>query len=248
MAVMDEFKEERANLKNKSLWKKISYFWMYYKWYVIGILIAVLAIGGTVYSIATQKEEVLFGITLNGAPTMYEEDFVNGFMEYADIDAEESVVTINSTLRMNSSYSSESVGASEFIMVYTIAGDMDFAAMDPWGFTHYAYSSIFTDLSTLFTEKELEKLDGMVYYMDAAVARQIEELESAGKSADDVPLPNPFKPEEMQEPIPVGIDISGCRSFTDAYYYEGGTTYLAIINNSDSKDMAVKFAKYILGW
>lgn len=248
MAVMDEFKEERANLKNKSLWKKISYFWMYYKWYVIGILLAVVIIGGAIYSIATQKEEVLFGITLNGAPTMYEEGFVNGFTEYANIDTEECKVTINSTLRMNSSYSSESVGASEFIMVYTIAGDMDFAAMDPWGFTHYAYSSIFTDLSTLFTEEELERLDGMVYYMDAAVARRIEELEAAGKSADDVPLPNPFNPDEMQEPVPVGIDISGCKSFTDAYYYQDGITYLAIINNSDSKDMAVKFAKYILGW
>ena len=248
MAVMDEFKEERANLKNKSLRKRIAYFWMYYKWYVIGGLLAVIAIVGTIRSILSQKEELLFGITLNGSPTIYEEDFLNGFMEYAGIDSEEYAVTLNSSLRMDSNPSESSIGASEFIMVYTYAGDLDVAAMDPWCFTHYSYNNIFTDLSTVFTEKELEDLRGLIYYMDAATFREIEELEAAGKSADDVPLPNPFKPEEMREPIPVGINISGCKNFTDAYYYQGGTVYLAIINNSDSKDLAVKFAKYTLGW
>lgn len=247
MAVMDEFKEERANLKNKSLWKKISYFWMYYKWYVIVSIIAVVAVAGTIYSIISQKEEVLFGVTLNGSPTMNAEDFINGFLEYAEIDTEQYTVTVNTSLRMDSQYSTDSLNASEFIMVYTYAGDMDFATMDPRCFAHYAYSGIFTDLSSLFTTEELEALDGIIYYMDAATAREIEELESAGQSADDVLLPDPFVPAEMEEPVPVGIDISGCTAFTDSYYYQDGTVYFAFINNSDSKDMAVKFANYILG-
>lgn len=247
MAVMDEFKEERANLKNKSLGKKIGYFWMYYKWYVIVGIIAVAAIAGTVYSIATQKADALFGVTLNGYPTMYQEDFVTGFMEYANIDAEEYAVNINSSLRMSSAMDSDSMSAAEFITVYTFAGDMDFMTADPWAFTHYTYNNIFADLSTLLDEQTLQDLDGKLLYMDAAVMRKIEEIQQTGESADDVALPNPFKPEEMQEPVPIGIDISSCSSFMDAYYYEDSTAYLGIVANAGSKETAVEFVKYIIG-
>lgn len=246
MAVMDEFKEERANLKNKSLGKRIGYFWMYYKWYVIVGIIVVVAIAGTAYSIANQKADALFGVTLNGYSTINEKDFVNGFMEYANIDTEEYTVNFNSSLRMNSTLDSGSMSASQFIMVYTYAGDLDFLTADPWAFTHYTYNGIFADLSTLIDEQTLKELEGKLLYMDAAVMRKIEELQDAGESADDVALPNPFNPEEMQEPVLIGIDISSCDSFMDAYYYEGDTAYLAIIANAEHKETAVEFIKYLI--
>ena len=235
MAVMDEFKEERANLKNKSLGKKIGYFWMYYKWYVLGTIFAVTVISAMLYSILTQKADAIFGIVLNGAPTIYEEDFVNGFIEYAAIDTEEFNVSFNSSMRMNSSMDTNSMGSAEFITVYTYAGDMDFMVADPWAFTHYTYNGIFADLSTLLDEQTLQELDGKILYMDASLMAEIVQLHKEGKSTDDMPLPNPFNPEEMKEPVPIGIDISSYSAFMDAYYYEGGTAYFAIINNAGRK-------------
>lgn len=35
MAVMDEFKVERETIKNAKFIDKFSYFWTYYKWWVI---------------------------------------------------------------------------------------------------------------------------------------------------------------------------------------------------------------------
>ena len=247
MAVMDEFKEERANLKNKPLRKKIGYFWMYYKWYVIVGVIAVAAIAGTAYSIANQKADALFGVTLNGMPTQNEEAFLNGFMEYAGIDTEEYTFNVNASLHMSSARDKSSMSAAEFIMVYTIAGDMDFMTADPWAYTHYMYNDIFADLSTLMDEETLQALEGKILYSDAAVIREIRELQSDGKSADAVSLPNPFHPEEMKEPVPVGIDISNCEAFTDAYYYQNGTAYIGIISSSDRKEVAVEFIEYLLG-
>ena len=42
MPLMDEFKEERASIKNAPFKKKLRYFWDYYKWHVIITVAAVV--------------------------------------------------------------------------------------------------------------------------------------------------------------------------------------------------------------
>lgn len=245
MAVMDEFKEERENLKNQPLKKKLSYFWTYYKWYVLGGLLAIIAIAATVRGFLTRTEDALYGIVVNGYASDNEEAFFNSFADYAGIDTDEYSVSLNSTLRMYDRIDESTLSASQFIMVYTSAGDLDIAVMDNAPFTKYAYSGIYLDLSTLLDSKLYASLSDRMYYMDNAVYRQIEELEANGQSSADVVLPDPFKPEDMQEPVPVGIDLTGCSRFMDTYYYESGTAYLGIVGNSRHMDTAVKFIEYL---
>ena len=65
MPVMDEFKEERAALRNGTPKEKFQYFLDYYKWYVIvGILVLVSA-GSIIYQMVTQKERAIFVALLN---------------------------------------------------------------------------------------------------------------------------------------------------------------------------------------
>ncbi len=244
MAVMDEFKEERANLKNQPFKKKLSYFWTYYKWYVLGGIAAVAFLISIVSGFFNRTNYALYGAMLNGIPFETEETFLNDFMDYAGIDKGKYTVSFNTSL----SFENNAIGSAEFIMVYIAARDLDVLVGDPDSFSRYAYSNVYMDLSEALSTETLAELSesGKVYYIDNAVATQIEALQNSNQSAENIVLPDPFKPEEMQEPIPVGVDISSCPKFTDAYYYKEGISYLGIIANTKRGDTAIKFLTFLL--
>lgn len=248
MALMDEFKEEREKLKEQPLKKKASYFWTYYKWYVLGSLLAVIILVTVVREIVTSKDTVLYSVAINGYPMGEENIFENAFMEYAGFNKDKEEIFINTTLRMSDdSYDASSMDATQFMMVYIAASDLDVCIMDPPPFEHYTYGGIYMDLRTCLSEEMLASLSGKLYYMDNAVYEEIDALERDGKyeAVAEVKLPDPLKPEEMIEPIPVGIDISGCSKFTDSYYYEDNNMYLGICGNTKRLETALKFIDYI---
>ena len=56
MALMDEFKEERASIKNGTFKQKFSYFWCYYKWHVICSVLAVVIVVSYIHAVVTRKD------------------------------------------------------------------------------------------------------------------------------------------------------------------------------------------------
>lgn len=245
MAVMDEFKEERKKLKGQSFKKKFSYFWTYYKWYVLGGILAIVVITGVVRDYMSKKDDALYGILVNGYLAGDEDAFAQSFADYAGIDTEKYAVSFNATLRMYDRIDESTMSASQFITVYSAAQDLDIAIMDPVRFQRYSYGALFLDLRSVLSSEMLARLEDKLYYVDLTVVNEIEYLEDNNQSTEDVFLPDPHKPEEMDNPIPVGIDISGCKSFTDTYYYEDSTCYASIIVNSKRKDTAVKFLEFL---
>lgn len=208
MALMDEFKEERESIKNQPFKKKISYFWTYYKWYVLGGIFAAAVLISIVSSFLNRTNYALYGAMINGIPFETEQAFLDGFMDYAGIDKDKNTVTFNTSL----SFEGNSIGTAEFIMVYIAARDLDVIVGDPDSFSRYAYSSVYLDLSEALDAETIAALSeaGRLYYIDHAVADKIEELQNTNQSAEEVTKPDPFHPEDMQEPVPVGIDISEC--------------------------------------
>lgn len=245
MAVMDEFKEEREKIKEQSFKKKFSYFWYYYKWHVIGSIVGIAFLSSLIYEFATKKEDALYGVMLNGYILSEEDTLAQDFAEYAEIDTSEYAVQFNYTLRMSEQMTEDSLSAQEFLMVYSAAKDLDVCAMDPYCFDKYAYGSLFASLEPYLDSALLEKLSDKLYYVDYQVLLQIEEMQDNGESTTDIEIPDPHKPEEMEQPIPVGIDISGCSKFTDVYYYKETPTYIGIVISSERTDMAAKFIEYL---
>lgn len=244
MALMDEFKEERESIKNQPFKKKISYFWTYYKWYVLGGIFAAVVLISIVSGFLNRTNYALYGAMINGIPFETEQAFLDGFMDYAGIDKDKNTVTFNTSL----SFEGNSIGTAEFIMVYIAARDLDVIVGDPDSFSRYAYSSVYLDLSEALDAETIAALSeaGRLYYIDRAVADKIEELQNTNQSSEEVTKPDPFHPEDMQEPVPVGIDISECSKFTDAYYYKEGSSYLGIVSNTKQLANAVKFITFLL--
>ena len=67
MPVMDEFKEERAALKQGTFKQKARYVWDYYRWYFIGGAIAAVCLFTLVRDIVTHKDAGFYACMLNGA-------------------------------------------------------------------------------------------------------------------------------------------------------------------------------------
>ncbi len=248
MPVMDEFKEERAALKNKPLKKKISYFWTYYKWYALGGAIALIAVISVAVTIITHKEEALFGIVVNTSTIGEEKAFSSGFMEYAGIDPDQYEVTFNSALILTEMMSPDAVSTRELIMVYTASGDMDVAIMDTLAFETYAYSELFFDLRSILPADMLSSLDGRIYYRDEAIAERLRDEDSPADGTDteeEIVFPDPFCPEEMTDPTPIGIDISGSQVLESTYYYPRKPVLLGIPATSRRVDTAVRFIEYL---
>ena len=244
MALMDEFKEERENIKNQTFKKRISYFWMYYKWYVLGGILAAAVLISLISGFLNRTNYALYGAMINGIPFETEQAFLDDFMDYAGIDKDKNAVAFNTSL----SFEGNAIGTAEFITVYIAARDLDVIAGDPDSFSRYAYSSVYLDLSEALDAKTIAALSqaGRLYYIDRAVADKIDELQNTNQSAEGVSKPDPFRPEDMEDPVPVGVDISECSKFTDAYYYKEGSSYLGIVANTKQLANAVKFITFLL--
>ena len=245
MAVMDEFKEERANLKNQPLKKRLAYFWTYYKWHVLGGLFAALVAIVLIRDMTGQTKDVLYGAFLNAYSTEIEETLADDFAAYLGIDTNKYSVTFNSGLRMSEQFDANAIDTGEFFSVYIAAGDLDVAVMDPYNFRKYAYADTYKDLRDCLDDKMLNFFSDKLFYVDLALLEEVEARSQAHLSTEDLIFPDPSHPEEMTDPIPVGIDISGCSRFTDAYYYQSEQIYLGIIINSDSVDTAVRFLEFL---
>lgn len=245
MAVMDEFKEEREKIKDQPFKKKLAYFWCYYKWFVIIGVLLVVAVVSTVYGILTRTTSALYGVVVNSMTLGDEDALMQDFTDYAGLDTNKYHAEINASLIIGSEVDETTLNSSQFIMVYMAAQDLDFAVMEPDTFARFTYNDIYLDLRQCFSEEELDAMSDKLYYMDKAVLDKINEMTAAEESTENVVLPDPFSPELMEEPIPVGINISGCSKLMDVYYYEGGTAYLGITTNSPHVDMVKTFLAYL---
>lgn len=245
MAAMDEFRDLREKIKEQPLKKKISYIWYYYKWFILGSITLIAVIIGTIYGFVTRTENVLYGVAVNAVTVGDDIAFVDEFYEYAQIDTKEYDVLINDTLVITDEMNETTINSTQTIMVYMSAEQLDITVMDPECFYKLAYNDIYMDLRTCLSEDELAALEGKLYYIDGAALAEINELAEANESTEVVKTPDPLKPEEMEDPIPVGIDISSCEKFMDVYYYEDGVAYLGITNNTNHIDMVKTFLTYI---
>ena len=247
MAVMDEFKEEREAVKTKPLKEKLSYFWTYYKWFVIIPLIIVIFVGTLIYQKITAKEPLLHGILLN--TNTLESDssaLINGFYEEQDIDQKEYEIDINTTL----SYYPESQNATsnsatlQALMAWNSVGDIDFISGDIKALKDLAYKGYFTDLSDILTEEQFARYESHFLYIDQAVVEQRNKAFDTNTEISSIPLPDCDKPEEMEDPVPVLLSLTPDDTLAQAYGTDVEAIILGISSNAQNTDMAFTFIEY----
>lgn len=249
MPVMDEFKKERETLKDKPFRDKLSYFVTYYKWHVIGIISILALVIGIGRSMLNYKEVGMYGILLNAYATTLEakDDFCDDFVAYSGFDTDTYNIDFEYTFRMGETMDSAGLSASQTIMVYIAAGDIDIMTMDTFNFNKYAYNGVYADLREILTEEELETYKDKLFYMDRNYYEYLSESSKDNTSLQyeyDYPVYN--DPDSMIDPIPVGINLKDSEKFNTYFSYKGEDVYIGVLLNTKHRDTCKQLLDFLL--
>lgn len=250
MALMDEFKKERENIKNGTPKQKAAYFWEYYKWYVIIPVIILIGLIYFIHNIVTRTDDVLNGLLINvqnpDSQTLVEQTADN-FAKEMKIDTKEYSVSLNSSLTYipNNTSGMANYETSQALMAWIGAGAVDFINSDTNTMTELAYREYFGDLREFLSESEITKYEPYFLYIDQAVIDARNDALENNQEADAITIPDCRKPETMEKPVPVLIDMSQCKLLTDIYSGKDNLA-LGIVSNAPNPDMTLNFIKYVM--
>lgn len=248
MPVMDEFKEEREAMKNGTPKQKLTYFWDYYRWHVIiGVIVVILAFF-LIHQMAARKETAFYALMLNATAYHYMEDTsanTAAFAEYAGIDEKKYQIMYDTSIQIGTS-AGDDYNSNQKLMVYLAAAELDVMVSDSNSIQTYAYQGQFQNLSDFLTEEQLAKYADSFYYIDRAV---VKEAEAASEAYDFDYIPvygNPRHPEEMEDPVPVGIYLDESCSLLEDYYFRGEEVVVSVLINTKRPERASVFIDFLM--
>lgn len=247
MPVMDEFREEREAMKEKSFKEKFQYFVDYYKWHVIGGVLLVAFAVSLIHSVVTHKDFAFYCAFLNTYQTEAAETFREEFAERAEIDLEQYEVMLDTDLYITDNvYDESNVGSIQRLMVYIAAGDIDVMAGDVNSMNQYAYNETFTDLRQLLPEELQTILEPYYYYMDGAVSEEINLHQEMGEIDYVAQYPvTPSDPETMEDPIPVGLYIQDCPRIQESFIFQDSEAVMCVVANAEDTTMVLEYIRFV---
>lgn len=239
MPVMDEFKEQRAAMKEKPLKDRLEHFWYYHKWYIIAGVVGIVFVVMLVGSILNSKDTA-FRATITDVDVIGEEQpLIDGFTEYSKIDTDAYNVFFDSALYfINGNYQSPTK-----ITAMLSNADIDVLSFATEYFEQYAYNDTFLDLRTCMSAEELKAYEGRIFYIDQQIVIENEE-HNLDEEYEYQYAEDPLNPDSMTTPVPVGILISDSETLTDVYSFVD-TSYMGIPKNAQHVDKALAFLEYI---
>jgi len=247
MKIIDYIKNAYTSIKEIPKEERLSYFLDYYKWHVVAILLAIALLIQGVVSISNRKDPVFYGILLNCMISIDDDAFVEGFYEYAGIDAATQEVAFYTDIILKDGRNKNYISSFQRIMAGIATKETDFLVGQEDSFRLCAYSTsrLLMDLRELLDADTLSKLSDRLYYIDGAVLNQLSAEAGTQVDTSIINDPDPTKPEAMTDPIPVGLDISDCQAFQSAYYFPNTTLYLGVATNTPRTELTNQFIAYL---
>ena len=232
--------------KWKRVWKKTVNFWYYHKWKVLLVLF-LTALG--VYGISTalaQKELAFSGVMIN-CYSQKESTLAEDFARYEQIDTDTYDVLLEDNVVLAENYTQGNMMVLQSLLARVNAGELDILAADTDVFRLYANatSGILADVRDYLDEEALTALSGQIYYIDRAFLSVLQEAVGSEEAYKALEYPDPHRPEEMTEPVPVGIDISNCPKIQAAYNLGESPLYLGIIANTQRPETVAHFIEFL---
>ncbi len=240
---------EWKKMCQKPLKQRLAYFWDYYKWYAIAAAVLLAVVAVYVGGLLSEPEDSVYGLMLNNCNMLNQQrneqlaqDMASEFRQELGRSEKE----LELTLDVSHSYDPDSgyygnYDTLQLILNYSMGGMLDFVVADEASMLDLAYAGYFRNLKDLFSEQELEQYSGQLLYVDMAVILK----ENGSMEAGGSDYPDPRKQEDMEEPVPVFVDVSASDKIGQLYS-EGKNVFFAIVGN-DSRGYAHAFLNDLLG-
>lgn len=257
--VSDEIREQTQKMKNMTFKQKISYFWTYFKVHTAVAILIIAVVSSFLHHIITSKDSAFYGIMLNNY-MLDRTSMETAFSEYAGIDTE----TYDCLIDTDSSFSYQSmseydIATNQQIVALVQAKELDSFVLNDQVFFNFAFNEMMLDLREVYTEEELAKYEGNIYYIDNAEieAASLDEMnyekimeESAmRRSATTEEIlaeaETHRNPDTMKEPVPVGIYIEDSPFIQKTNSYPGRVPIFGISVTSQRIDTAKQYLYFL---
>lgn len=248
MALKDEIKRERqAVAKYGTPEDKWNYFKDYYMVRTIAVIAVLVFAICFIYDTVTKPDIVLNGIFLNtfnfderaDSAAELEEEFTKHLKLTPEFEV---AFSSNLTLTGNAAQDYQS---SQAMSVQIAAGQLDFVVSPLNIILDYGYGGMLAGLNEVLTPEQMETYKPYFLYMDMAVYDARNEAADNGQDVKDVAIPDPTKPDTMEKPVPVLIDVSKCDKLASIYAYDFGTLAIGLSSTAPNPENICKFVDYL---
>lgn len=248
MPVMDEFKKERDAIKNGTPKQKLSYFIYYYKWHVIAAVLVVLAVISLIRHYVNQKDIAFYACLVNSVEGENTAEYIQSFADYAGIDTNAYEICFDTSILISDPEENPETieAASQKLMIYIAAGNLDVLLTDATSIQHYANAQIFYDLRDFLTPEQTKLYEPYFYYVDMKVVQELQETMTSSEEEYIPTYPDPTKPDEMDQPVPVGIWIKHGGALAENYVFLDDDLVLAVLPNAKNPEAASKFIDFLM--
>ena len=182
--IKNELRNEKEKLSRMNFGQKLQYIFDYYKFYIIGAVVAVVLISSVISTFLNNKPLAFYAMFLNAIGTdvsVSEEELESGFTAFAEVTDGSEKVVIDTTASFNPNVNSQfSMAQNAKITALFSSHDLDAMVIDPGVFTYYALNGAFTDLREVLSESEFEKYksENKIYYIDGALQQKLKSMDS----------------------------------------------------------------------
>lgn len=252
MKLRDQLREEMAILKALKGKERMQHLFQYYKWRIFAILLVFALLLSLVVNAIIKKDYILSGVLLNYTETTSDDNLsamTDAFLTEYGIDKKEytlELVTSLTYLRDNAEFSTDTYMAVENLTARITGKMLDFVICDITSMENLAYSEFFVDLSTVLTKEQLDAYAPYILYMDMAFLEKLEEIVESENYDVEIEVPDSTKPETMEKPVPVFIDISGSAYFRSLNTDRENMTVMAIAVNAPHEDAVRNFVDFLM--
>lgn len=226
-------------LKGKPLKDKLKHIFTYYKLPIIAIVLVLMIVFSLATQLASAKDTMLHVYCLDSFVAQEkEETILLEISQAVGIDQEKEQIEI--TAKQNPQgelYEGEALAAQ------IMGGMIDVLALPEDISLQWLYQDVFADLSEILTADQLRAYEDMLLYVDGAV---LEKMDHLSQQENPLQFPDPTKPEEMEDPIPVAVRVLDGSEFADVFFSNQQSIVIGIVANAPNPENAVFFVDYVV--
>ena len=247
MTVREAVRAQREAMKNRTLKENLSFLWDYYGLKAICLLIGLVLLISLIVSVTTQKETAFCGVFFGSSAPSEETEYLRQFADAAGINTARSELTVQTfpDVDLHESITEEIYQYMQLFSAMVSAQMVDIIAADSDLFLYYGYAGYATDLRTVFTAEQLALLAPYVYYIDGEILSLLETQYDSSFQLEE--YPDPTKPEDMADPIPVAVSLrAASQSFQDTYGFIPEDVIIGVCANTEHPENVLAFLRYTL--
>ena len=251
MSWKNDLDNAKKVFQNGTTKEKLDYIVEYYKLHIFIIVFVLYFIGSMIYTNVTAKDCILQGLFLNTlsdseAALELKDDFIREF----SIDTDSEDVFFDSSLYyLTDAEAGTSTTAYETLQVITAksaSGDIDFMVADDPVLIEFAYDGYLYELSEVLSDEQIKKYEPYFLYYDKAVLEELSNIDYTAEEIPEIILPDPSKPELMEAPVPVMINVTESERLSILYPNSTQKYAIAFVVNGVNTEKIIDFLEYLI--